>query len=81
LLCACLSVFLWRRGEGFRLIVNLEAFGEGAPDAAGLCTPREYAECAFSSRADLLRFYRERVLPTFVRGGIGPAVFVDLRPA
>jgi hypothetical protein len=72
--------FLWRHGDGYRMIVNLRAFGEKAPDVAGLCTLRQYAECAFTEREALLRFYRAYVLPAFVRGGTTPDEYMELRP-
>ncbi|MDX2237749.1 MAG: hypothetical protein NW203_09305 [Hyphomonadaceae bacterium] len=72
--------YLWRHGDGYRMIVNLRAFGEKAPDTTGVCEPKQYGECAFSSREALERFYREHVLPGFVRGDARPAEFMELLP-
>ncbi|MBL8552038.1 MAG: hypothetical protein JNJ73_18775 [Hyphomonadaceae bacterium] len=72
--------FLWRRGDGYRMIVNLGAFGDKTPDVAGLCEPKSYGECAFTSREAIVRFYRAYVLPAFVRGGAAPAEYMELQP-
>jgi hypothetical protein len=80
---AAVYAFVWRTDDGFRLMTNVRAFSDPPPQQAfdELCQMKQYYECEFRSRGDLLRFYRAHVHPAFVRAGTQtPVRYAELRP-
>lgn len=77
-----LYAFMWREGEGYRLLLDPRGVEEGSPARAGLtlCSARPNGECQFRSRAALRDFYRRHIYPIYVVRDATPARYVDQGP-
>lgn len=76
--------FLWRAGNGYRMIAAPRALDELAsaePVLVAHCTARPQGECRVGSREGLLAIYRDVIYPRFVTGGAAPSDYMELTPA
>ena len=75
--------FMWREGEGFRMVMDPGILEPSHKILVGLdtfCTWRPYRECTLRTREDLLTLYRNAIYPRFVVGNESPGSFATLAP-